>query len=881
MKNTINTLLMVILTASVYSQCQSGSFNGLQPNYTCPDPSELFGNPFGGTFQGPGVNGEFFSPVQAGVGTHVISYTTAPSSPVAGYVATAGLVNAPETVPLTSVFLFDDDLTTPLPIGFDFNFFGAVYNEFRISSNGYITFDLMTFSNGCCSGQAIPDAMESNNLISLAWNDLNPSEGGTIGYTTIGMAPNRVLIVDFTSVPHFGGGGTPITVQAKLFEGTDIIEIHCTQSVADGTPQTIGVENAAGTCGVTALGMNANSSLSVVNEMIRFSADAGSYYGHQTGLPNDPYSGVLTPVSLANDELSAAVPLGFSFDFYGTNYTEAYVSSNGFLTFSNDGNSGCCDGGLLPNAATPNNMIAFAWNDLDPSLGGTIGYTTIGTAPNRVFVLDFTDVQHAVSGTNPVTTQLKLYETSNLMEVHSTANATDGSNMTMGLENQTGTEFNSPDDRNASNLFSVMNERTIFYPYYTSIQLTEVISITDVTAPLPYDPFPLSVTAQCSVDFLDEQYAEDNCSGFVIGTSDAVFPITETTTVTWSFEDAAGNISTIAQEVVIEDLVAPVASGFVITITAEGFLSDEVVWSMTDGTGAVVASGGPYFNGNPGEPLEVVNVSGTNGPYTFMGTTAGSWNDNIFSYDVQCEGTSVAQGMVDAGQTVSVPNIQECNTFEDVVGECEITSLDPIFATDNCEGAVEGTNDAVFPITESTTVTWTFTDASGNSTTETQEVIIENNLDNTFTIAVNTLIANEDGAGVTYSWVDCADNFTPVGVFTQSFTPSVTGQYAVIVEYGGCSVMSTCINMAGSGLNETDLNLFSVYPNPATDQLTIDALSNGTIELLDFSGRLVKTINVDQGLNHLNLTKLAAGTYTVRMIGTSGISIKQIMINRN
>lgn len=872
---------MLILATTVYSQCQSGSFSGLQSNYTCPDPSQLYGNPAGGTFQGPGVNGEFFYPDQAGVGTHVISYTTAPSSPVAGYIATPGLVNAPEVTPLTMVTLFDDELTPALPIGFDFNFFGTAYNEFRISSNGFITFDLLTFSNGCCSGQSIPDALEPNNLIALGWNDLNPSNGGTIGYTTIGTAPNRILIVDFTNVPHYGGGGTPITAQVKLFEGTDIIEIHCTQSIADGTPQTIGIENAAGTCGITALGMNANEALAVTNEMIRFTADAGSYYGHQTGLPIDVYTGSLTSLTMANEELSAAIPLGFSFDFYGTNYTDAFVSSNGFLTFSNDGNNGCCEGGLLPDAGTPNNLIAFAWNDLDPSLGGTIGYTTIGTAPNRVFILDFTDIPHATSGTNPVSAQIKLFETSNLIEVHSTNNATDGSNMTMGLENQSGTEANTPNDRNAFASFAVMNERTIFYPYYSSIQLTEVINITDVQAPIPYEPSPMMVTAECSVDFLDEQYAEDNCSGFIIGTSNAVFPITQTTTVTWTFEDAAGNSSTTTQEVVINDLTAPVASGFVVTITAEGFLSDEVVWSMTDGSGDVVASGGPYFGGNPGDQLEVAYVSGTNGPYTFMGTTAGIWNDNIFSYTIQCEGTTVASGMVNEGQTVTEPNIQECNSFVDIVAECELTSLDAIFATDNCEGSIEGTNDAVLPITESTTVTWTFTDSNGNTTTETQEVIIQNNLDNTFTIGVNMLTANENSPGVTYSWVDCADNFAPVGVYTQTFTPAVTGQYAVIVELGGCSVMSSCINMAGSGINETNLLLFNVYPNPANDLITIDALTNGTVELLDFSGRLVKKMEVEHGLNQFNLLNFATGTYTIRMIGTEGFSTKQIVINRN
>ncbi len=880
MNRILSLLAFALLSSGAFAQCQSGSFNGLQPNYTCPDPSELYGTPFGGTFQGTGIDGTFFFPEQAGVGTHVISYSVAPSAPVGGYVATAGLANSPEAASLTSVFLFDDELTDPLPIGFDFNFFGTTYNEFRISSNGFISFDMMGWNNGCCSGQNIPDTWEANNLIALAWNDLNPSMGGTIGYTTIGTAPNRILIVEFNNVPHYGGSGPAITVQAKLFETSGVIEIHCTQNVADGSAHTIGVENASGTCGITAMGMNANPSLSVNNEMIRFTPDPGSYYGHVTGLPNDPYSGVMNVLTLANDELSAAVPLDFSFDFYGTNYTEVFVSSNGFITFSNDGNNGCCNGGLLPDAATPNNLIAFAWNDLDPSLGGTIAYTTIGTAPNRVFVLDFTDIQHTGATGDAVNVQLKLYETSNLIEVHSTLNTTDGSDMTMGIENATGTEFNSPDGRNSSDVFSVVDERTVFYPYYTTIQMTEVISTSDVEGPMPYDPFPMTVYGECSVSYLDDQYAEDNCSGFIYGTSDAVFPITETTTVTWTFEDAAGNITTTTQEVIIEDLTAPVASGFIITITAEGWLTDEVVWSFTDGDGNVVASGGPYWDGGEGVVLEVAYVDGTNGPYTFMGTTQGFWNDNIFSYTVQCQGETVAGGMVNAGQTVTEPGIASCISVETIVADCEVTALDPIFATDNCAGSVEGIHDAVFPITESTMVTWTFDDGSGNITTLEQEVVIENNLDNTFTLTGNTLIANEDGVGVTYSWVDCNDDFAPVGVFTAAFTPTVTGQYAVIVEYGGCSVMSSCINISVNSIDELAIPFINVYPNPAKDLIKIDAADKGTLELIDFSGRLVNTMRIEQGVNQIDVQHLATGTYTVRLIGAQGVYTNQIVINR-
>jgi hypothetical protein len=875
MRKIIATIVVALLYKTAYNQCQTANFSGLNPNYTCPEASQLFGNPIGGSFQGPGISGDMFSPAQAGLGTHVISYSTAPSSPSAGYLATPGQSNNPANEVLTTVFLGDDELSTPLPIGFSFNFFGVEYTDFVISSNGYITFDLASLNNGCCSGQNIPENFEPNNLIALAWNDLNPSSGGIIGYTTIGTAPNRILIVSFADVPHFGSAGTNITVQAKLYESNGNIEIHCTSNISDGTPHTVGVENASGSCGITALGMNANPDMNVVNEMILFTQDAGSYYGHQTGLPTALHTGTLNPLSLGNETLSSAIPLGFSFDFYGTNYSETYISSNGFLTFSNNQNAGCCAGDLLPNTSNPNNTIAFAWNDLNPALGGTIGYTTTGMAPNRTFILDFTNIQHNGGG-NPVTAQVKLFETSNLIEIHSVQNTSNGSAMTMGIENAAGTEASVPVGRNANTSFNVLNERTIFYPYYTMIQTTEVINVEDLEAPVPFDLFPITISAQCVVNLIDAPFAEDNCSGFTIGTSDVVFPITESTTITWTFTDAAGNSATTSQEVIIDDTQAPVASGFIITITAQTFVADEVLWTFTDNSGNIVASGGPYFNSDgQGTVLETVIVTGTNGPYSFMGTTAGNWNDNVFSFTITCQGITVASGTVNAGQTTNVNTIAACNSFADIVTHCELLTLNSVTATDNCMGSIEGTHNAVFPITTNTTVTWTFDDGNGNITTQNQNIVI-----NEMSLAVNivgsSLVAAQTGPGVSYSWVNCDNNFEPIGGTNQAFTPTQSGSYAVIIQIGECSKMSECIDVT-LGIEENN-QLFTIHPNPAQDFIFIDVSFAGLIELTDFNGKVIMTKYLQHGQNTLSIKELPFGAYIVRMIGPNHVQSKKLII---
>jgi hypothetical protein len=150
-------------------------------------------------------------------------------------------------------------------------------------------------------------------------------------------------------------------------------------------------------------------------------------------------SGTGTPITLGDDQVSPAVPLGFTFNFYDVDYTDVYVSSNGFVTFLAGSSSGCCSGQLLPNPAAPNGLIAGWWDDLNPTAGGTIQYQMMGQEPSRYLIVQFTDVPHYSSG-NPVTFQYKLFEGSNNVEVHYQAAPNDGSSHSAGIENESGTD---------------------------------------------------------------------------------------------------------------------------------------------------------------------------------------------------------------------------------------------------------------------------------------------------------------------------------------------------------------------------------------------------------------------------------------------------------
>ncbi len=149
-------------------------------------------------------------------------------------------------------------------------------------------------------------------------------------------------------------------------------------------------------------------------------------------------AGTGTPITLGDDQVSPLIPLGFTFNFYGTDYTNLYVSSNGFLSFTDASDNGCCTGDPIPSAGTPNTIIAAWWEDLDPGEGGTVHYQTLSTGAGNVFIVQFTDIQHFPSG-NATTFQFKLFEGSNNIEAHYMTTPSDGGTHSVGIENQTGT----------------------------------------------------------------------------------------------------------------------------------------------------------------------------------------------------------------------------------------------------------------------------------------------------------------------------------------------------------------------------------------------------------------------------------------------------------
>jgi uncharacterized delta-60 repeat protein len=141
----------------------------------------------------------------------------------------------------------DDSFDGPIPIGFSFPFYGTAQTQCYVSSNGLITFGA---GNSQLDGN-LTSGM-NNPTIAVWLDDLYPGNTTGVRYQTVGSAPNRTLVVQWSSRTHYSVRGGEITFQAQLRETSGAIAmiypdtVFGNVSIDNGQSATVGISDAAG-----------------------------------------------------------------------------------------------------------------------------------------------------------------------------------------------------------------------------------------------------------------------------------------------------------------------------------------------------------------------------------------------------------------------------------------------------------------------------------------------------------------------------------------------------------------------------------------------------------------------------------------------------------
>ncbi|MEV6927409.1 DNRLRE domain-containing protein [Dactylosporangium sp. NPDC051485] len=115
----------------------------------------------------------------------------------------------------------------------------------------------------------------------------------------------------------------------------------------------------------------------------------GQPAGYTTSTSPLTYIPGTNTLTLTGDDNTQQVTLPFPVSFYGQSYSSAWVDTNGMLSFVDPQGSHPDDIVQLPNSANPNATIYAYAQDLIVDGSASIRTATIGTAPNRTFVIDW------------------------------------------------------------------------------------------------------------------------------------------------------------------------------------------------------------------------------------------------------------------------------------------------------------------------------------------------------------------------------------------------------------------------------------------------------------------------------------------------------------
>ena len=134
---------------------------------------------------------------------------------------------APEPDPTANIIeLAEDQTAGPLPLGFEFEFFGVLYDRFCLSSEGFLSFSARSHYRAGFG----PERDDTSNFISLGWSDSYRLGGKRVAYEVRGAVQRRRLVLSFGSLPGALGIRAPVmAAQLVLHERTGMVDVHTTR----------------------------------------------------------------------------------------------------------------------------------------------------------------------------------------------------------------------------------------------------------------------------------------------------------------------------------------------------------------------------------------------------------------------------------------------------------------------------------------------------------------------------------------------------------------------------------------------------------------------------------------------------------------------------
>ncbi len=144
-----------------------------------------------------------------------------------------------------------------------------------------------------------------------------------------------------------------------------------------------------------------------------------------------------------NDNSFSAVSIGFTFYFNGQAYTQVAVNANGYIAFGSAALANSFTVISDTASGSSNNVISALNYDLQGQTGSVLRYNTTGSAPNRTFIIQWSNYKATGAVGDALNFQIRLSETSNDITIrYGNCNSVSPQTAQVGLRGNNNSDFN-------------------------------------------------------------------------------------------------------------------------------------------------------------------------------------------------------------------------------------------------------------------------------------------------------------------------------------------------------------------------------------------------------------------------------------------------------